>query len=409
MKTELFIALRYLRSRKNRFISFVSAMAFIGVFIGVFTMVVSLSVMTGFEENLKEKILGFTAHIVVYKLGGSFTEYEDAVKKIESLKGVVAASPFIMGQGLLSGATKGVSGVVIYGILPEKSSKVLSIRPAIMQGRGDISEIGKGNPPGIAIGKELAKIVSAFIGDEVTLISPQGMETPFGLLPKFKKFRVVAQFNSGMYEYDSSFVFAHLKDVQKFFNMKDEVSGIDVRIENPEDAETISQNIHLLLPFPQYYSKTWMEMNRNLFSALRLEKIVFFIILSLIVLVASFNIITTITMTVMEKRKEIAILRAMGASKEKIQKIFFLQGFIIGIVGESIGLIAGLILCYLLAKYEIIHIPGDIYYISTIPVKVKPLEVLAIAISSFILIILASIYPARKAGNQVPSEILRYV
>lgn len=394
--------------KRQRFISFVSLMAFMGVFIGVLTMVVALSIMNGFEEDLKDKILGFSAHIVVYKLGGNFTNYLDVADKIESVKGVVAASPFVMGQGLLSGETGGVNGVVVYGILPERATKVLALKNAMMKGKGDISNLGKGNPSGIAIGKELAKIISAFIDDEVTLISPRGMETPFGIVPKFKKFRVDAMFNSGMYEYDSSFVFAQLKDVQKFLDMKDEVTGIDVRIKDPEDAPDIASNIKLTLGFPRYYTKTWMEMNRNLFSALKLEKVVFFLILILIVLVASFNIITTITMTVMEKQKEIAILRTMGASKGKIMRIFFYQGLIIGVIAEIIGLITGILLCYLLGKYQIIKIPGEVYYISTIPVRMNYLEITLIGLSAFALVFIASLFPARTAASSNPSEILRY-
>ncbi len=408
MRTELFIALRYLRARKReRFISFVSLMAFTGVFIGVLTMIVVLSVASGFEEDLKEKILGFNAHIVVFRLGGQFTNYMDVADKIETVPGVVAASPFIMSQGLLSGGG-GVSGVVVYGIFPERASKVLAIRQAIMRGKGDIMQIGKGDPPGIAIGKELAKLTSTYVGDVVTLVSPKGSATPLGNIPRFKKFRVVAQFDAGMYEYDSSFVFAHIRDVQRFFDMGDEVSGIDVRVKDPDDAGTIADNIKAVIGFPRYYTKTWMDMNRSLFTALRLEKIVFFIILTLIVLVASFNIITTLTMTVMEKQKDIAILRAMGASRSTVLRIFLLQGMLIGLVGEVLGLAAGLGACYLLSRYQFIHLPQDVYYISNLPVKVEPLTVVLIALVAFVLVLLASLYPARRAASSVPSEILRY-
>ena len=408
MNVDLFIALRYLRARRReKVISLVSFMALAGVFIGVMTMIVVLSVSAGFEEDLKEKILGFSAHIVVFKLGGEFREYREIAEKIETVPGVVAASPFIMTQALLS-SKRGVSGVVLYGIFPEKASRVLAVREAIRRGEGDLREVGKGDPPGIAVGKELAKLTSLYLGDEVTLVSPQGEMTPLGMVPRFKKFRVVAKFDAGMYEYDSTFVFAHIKDVQKFFNMGDVVSGIDVRIEDPDEAETIANNIKAVIGFPRYYTRTWMDMNRSLFSALRLEKVVFFIILTLIVLVASFNIVTTLTMTVMEKRKDIAILRAMGASRGRILRIFLYQGLIIGLVGEVLGIGSALLLCELLKKYQFIKLPADVYYISTLPVKVEPLTVFLIAFVSFLLVLVASLYPAKRAADSVPSEILRY-
>ncbi len=403
---EFFIGLRYLKAkRKQFFISFISIISMIGVALGVWALIVVLSVMTGFEEDLRNKILGTNSHIVITdRREGGIRDYREMVSKIEKVGHVASATPFIYNQVMLT-TESNVTGVVLRGIDPIEEGKVTDIKKNIKE--GSLEALNSQEKAGIIIGKELSRRLIAFVGDKITVVSPIGTIGPMGTIPKMKVFEVVGIFESGMYEYDSTLAYISIKNAQQFFNMGDVVSGIEVRLDNIYIAREVSEKIQSLLGFP-YWARDWGQMNRNLFSALALERIAMFIILTLIILVAAFNIVSTLIMIVMEKNKDIAILMAMGATKKGIMKIFIFDGLMIGIVGTIIGIVTGYISCILLAKYQFITLPSDIYYISHLPVKVKPFYILLIAVSAIIVSFLATLYPSYQASKLDPAEALRY-
>jgi len=405
---ELFIALRYIWGKRKRdFITFISIISVLGVALGVMTLIIVLAVMSGFQKDIKEKMLGTNAHIIVMKFGGAIDDYQDVMEKISNIKDVIGISPYIMGEGMVS-SEMGVSGVVINGVIAESASRVLKI--------GDVTKEGSffaldENPDGVSIpiiiGKELSKNLGVFYEDEVTLISPFGRMTPLGFVPRAKKFIVKGIFDTGMYEYDSSFVYIPLKYAQKFFELGDTVTGIQIKVRDVEKSDKVASKIQALLSFP-YYTRDWRDMNRNLFSALKLEKTVMFLLLTLIIFVAAFNIIVTLIMVVMDKIKDIAILITMGATRKNIMRIFFFQGAIIGVIGTIIGIVSGYTVCILLSKYKFIHLPSDIYYISTLPVNINILDFVFIALSALFITFVATLYPAFRASKITPAEALRY-
>ncbi len=410
MSFEYFIGGRYLRAKqKETFISLITILSVAGVTVGVMALIVVIAVMAGFESDLKERILGVESHIVLMRHDGSFSGYKEISKQINELHGVEAATPFIYSQIMLRSST-GVSGAVLRGIDPESAGSVIKIlKNSILQNLKQIQrkENSKTSVPGIILGKELARNLGVLKGDVVYLISSRGMISPIGYLPAMKRFEVVGLFESGMYEYDGSLVYIDLKDAQKMLNMKGSVTGIEVRVDDIYNARNIAKKIVSELGFP-YWARDWMRMNHNLFSALKLEKTVMFIILALIVLVAAFNIASTLIMMVMGKTKDIAILKAMGAMDSSIRKIFIYKGMIIGAVGTSLGVCLGFIICKLLEKYKFIQLPGDVYYISTLPVRLEALDVFMIASAAMVICFLATLYPASQASKLNPIEAIRY-
>ncbi len=410
MSFEYFIGGRYLRAKqKETFISLITILSVAGVTVGVMALIVVIAVMAGFESDLKERILGVESHIVLMRHDGSFSGYKEISKQINELHGVEAATPFIYSQIMLRSST-GVSGAVLRGIDPESAGSVIKIlNNSILQNLKQIQrkENSKTSVPGIILGKELARNLGVLKGDAVYLISSRGMISPIGYLPAMKRFEVVGLFESSMYEYDGSLVYIDLKDAQKMLNMKGSVTGIEVRVDDIYNARNIAKKIVSELGFP-YWARDWMRMNHNLFSALKLEKTVMFIILALIVLVAAFNIASTLIMMVMGKTKDIAILKAMGAMDSSIRKIFIYKGMIIGAVGTSLGVCLGFIICKLLEKYKFIQLPGDVYYISTLPVRLEALDVFMIASAAMVICFLATLYPASQASKLNPIEAIRY-
>jgi lipoprotein-releasing system permease protein len=343
--------------------------------------------------------------------GGAFTDYEAALKTIESIDGVVAATPFIFSQVMLRSKT-GVSGAVLRGIDPQSAGQVITKLKADglkktlgPQGSGD------GNPaariPKIILGTELAKNLGVYAGGRVFLISPRGMLSPAGHMPLMKQFQVVDLFESGMYEYDGSLAYIHLADAQKILRMADAVTGIEVSVSDIYRIKPIKRAITETLGFP-YWARDWMQMNKNLFSALKLEKTVMFIILALIVLVAAFNIAGSLIMMVMEKKRDIAILKAMGATNRSIRKIFVIKGMIIGSIGTSLGVLMGFVLCSLLKHYKFIDLPGDVYYITKLPVQLNGIDVGVIAAAAMVICFVSTLYPARQASRLNPVEAIRY-
>jgi lipoprotein-releasing system permease protein len=417
MRYEWFIGLRYLKAkRKQTFISIITVISIVGVAVGVMALIVVLAVMSGFEKTLKEKILGTQAHLVLLKASQEgMDRYEEVAKKVEEVKGVVSAAPFIFNQVMLSSESN-VSGVVLKGIDPDRVGRVTELAHNLKAGRlQDLKTVQEGDLSGIVLGLELAKHLSVSINDTIQVISPLGTVTPMGMMPKMKRFRVRGIFQSGMYEYDNTMAYVSLEGAQKFFSMGAHVTGIEIKTDDIYKVKKVGKEIRQKMGFP-FWTKDWMEMNRNLFAALRLEKIAMFIILVLIVLVAAFNIISTLIMVVMEKHKDIAILKSMGAPSKGILKIFIIEGLVIGVVGTVLGGILGLGAASNLEKItEFVEnlfgfkiLASDVYYIDKLPSQVNPLDVGLIVMTAILISLLATLYPSWRASKLDPAEALRY-
>ncbi len=409
MQFEFFIGARYLRAKqKQAFISLITLLSIAGVTVGVMALIIVIAVMAGFESDLKTRILSVESHIVVMRHGGNFTDYTKVIDWINGVEGVQASTPFILSQIMIRSAS-GMSGAVLRGIVPESAGKVIT-----SIGQDGLKALTPHNAaksatdiPGVVLGKELMKNLGVARGDMIHILSPRGMISPAGLIPVMKRFQVVGEFESGMYEYDGSIAYIHLSEAQKFLHMEDGITGIEVRVNDIYQARQISEAITSRLGFP-YWGRDWMQMNRNLFSALKLEKTVMFIILALIILVAAFNIASSLIMMVMEKTKDIAILKAMGATDQSIRRIFVFKGMTIGVIGTSLGVSLGFVLCKLLEHYKFIELPGDVYYITKLPVLLKTFDVVSIAAASLIICFIATLYPARQASRLNPVEAIRY-
>lgn len=420
MRYELFIGLRYLRpKRREGFISLITMFSTVGVLLGVMTLNIVMAVMTGFEEDLRDRILGFNPHIILSSLSGGITDYQDAVEKVRGVPGVVAAAPIVYGQGMVS-SRQHVSGVVVRAVEPAHASDIVNIAPRLKHGTMD--ELGREQKvtireggeerivelSGILIGKELASQLKVAVGDPISLISPsQSTPGPMGMVPKLRRFAVVGVFDSGMYDYDATLMYMGLADAQKFFELGDRVTGIEVRVDDVYAAQATAQALEGVLGLP-YQARDWTQINRNIFVALKMEKILYFVVLLLIVLVAAFNIVAMLIMVVMEKRKDIAVLKSLGATSQSIGRIFIYKGIIIGVIGTLLGTLLGYFGCWVLATYEIIELPKDVFYVKTLPVKIYLENFLMVATASMGICLLATIYPARQAANLAPVEVIRY-
>ncbi len=415
MKYEWFIGLRYLKAkRKQTFISIITIISIVGVAVGVMTLIVVLAVMNGFEKNLKEKFLGTQAHLHLIKATQEgIDHYEEVIKQVEEVKGVAAAAPFIFNQVMLSSESN-VFGVVLNGIDPDRVGKVTDLARNMKAGRlQDLK--GETDSPGIILGVELAKHLGVTLNDAIQVISPLGTITPMGMMPKMKRFRVVGIFYSGMYEFDNTLAYISIESAQKFFGMGARVTDIEIKTNDIYKVKEIGKEIRQKLGFP-FWTKDWMEMNRNLFSAMKLEKIAMFIILVLTVLVAALNIISTLIMVVMEKNKDIAILKSMGTPSKGILRIFIIEGGIIGMVGTALGTILGLgiafnldkIVAFLENRFGFKIFSPDVYYIEKFPSQVNPMDVGLIIMTAILISLLATLYPSWRASRLDPAEALRY-
>ncbi|HEV8326806.1 MAG TPA: lipoprotein-releasing ABC transporter permease subunit [Nitrospiraceae bacterium] len=419
---EIFVGLRYLRAkRRNRTISLNTMVSIAGITLGVAALIGTVGIMTGFKEDIQAKILGTTAHIIVQdRMKDSMSDYDPVTKQVATVPGVVAATPFVLKQVLLTTQT-GVQGIVIRGIDPQREGTVTELAKNLSTGQlADLSRPVKvklppaDNPtgpavetekPGIILGKELALRLGVFVGDTINVVSPVGPISAIGMVPKIRTFALVALFQSGMYEYDSSLAYIDLAEAQKFFNMGQTVSGIEIKVTDVFRAAETARSVEQSLGFA-YGARDWMQMNRNLFSALKLEKTMMFLLLVLITIVASFNIVSTLTMIVTEKQKEIAILKAMGATRKGIRRIFMLNGLIIGLSGTAIGIPLGYAFLWLIQTFWTFD--PTVYYISRIPVHVQALDVFLVAGSAIVISFAATVYPSLQAAKLEPVAALRY-
>jgi len=406
MNFEWFVSLRYLRAkRKQKFISLISVISVLGVAVGVLALIVVLSVYTGFTEGLRDQIIGVNAHALVQRLGGVISRPEKVINEIRTVPGVEAATPYIYGQALISSG-RNSTGVVLRGIDPKSAGRVITIDREMKS--GSLQDLENNNSlPSIILGVELARQLRVGPGSKIRLISPNGPLSPLGVLPKVRTCRVVGLFETGMFEYDSTMGFINLETARILAGLDRGVHGIEVRVDNVEQADKIAGAIQEQLG-PGFSVRDWMQINRNLFAALKLEKVGIFIALDLIILVAALNIISALVMVVMEKKRDIAILKSMGAATGSIMRIFFYQGMIIGISGTLLGVLGGLGLCALLKNYPIIELPRNVYPMSTMPIKVVPMDVSIIAISAFLITLGATLYPSWKASKIKPAEALSY-
>ncbi len=405
---EWFISLRYLRAQhKQKFISLISFISVAGITMGVMALIVVLAVYSGFTNGLRDQILGINSHIIVQKLGGIIPDYTLVRDRIVTVDAVTGATPYLYTQTLISGP-KGGTGVVLRGIDPTTAPGVIALPEQMVEGTIDeLLQKKDSRVPNIILGIAMASDLRVFVGDKVRLISPSGPLTPMGIIPKIKTCRISGIFESGMYEYDSSIAYMSIPDVQSFLESGDVVHGIEVTVLEKElnRADRVAEKIVTMLG-RSFVAKDWMSMNRNLFAAFKLEKIGMFICVALIILVAALNIVSALIMVVMEKEKDIAILKSMGATSGVIMKIFFYQGLVIGVLGTFLGVAGGLGLCELLSRYKFIELPSNVYPMNTLPIKVLPMDVTIIAISALVITLSATIYPSWKASRVKPAEVL---
>jgi lipoprotein-releasing system permease protein len=408
MRFETFVALRYLFAlRKQSFISIISLFAICGVAIGVGALIVVIGVMNGFSTDLRDKILGVNAHVLVTSIKGGIKDYRELAEEVKQVKGVTGVTPFVYSEVMLS-TRNGVKGVVLRGIDPATSDSVLSLSKDMVSGNV-INLEATGGSPGIIIGSELAKRLGLSQGSEVNLLSPSGRSGAAGFTPRVRRFIVSGVFRTGMYEYDSTLGYVTLPAARKLLGFKgDVVSGLEISVDDVYNVEAISQELREKVGSFFVYVRHWQEMNANLFAALELEKSAMFIILAMIVLVGSFSIVTTLVMLVIQKTKDIAVLMSIGADTAMIRRIFMFQGTFIGLMGTLIGYLIGIPVALLLKKYQFIKLPSNVYPVDYLPVRLDSLDLIAIGGAAFLLCFLATIYPARRAAALSPSEALRY-
>jgi lipoprotein-releasing system permease protein len=402
VRFELFIALRYLLARRRQaFISVISLISTVGVGVGVIALIVALALMTGIQGELRDRILGSTAHIYVWKTGG-IEDYHAEVKKLLSVPRVRGAAPGIMGKGMIS-SPSGKSFITIKGIDPALEPNVTDIKTAIQS--GSVDDLTTGEPPGILIGRQLAEALAVKVGDTVSLLTDQGTLSPGGMLPRNRPARVAGIFNLGLQEFDAEWGFVSLEFAERLVGV-DQVEMIQLRVDDINASPEIADSVEAL--GPAYRAQDWSDLNASLFSALGLEKIGMSIAIGLIMMVAALQIVASLVLLVMEKSRDIGILKTMGTSPGRISVVFMMQGTIIGLVGTLTGAIVAVVLCWVLTEYRLVTIPQDIYQVAYVPFIVKPQDFATVVVSAIVICFLATIYPSRQAAKLDPVQALRF-
>ncbi len=404
MNYEFFIASRYLKAkRKQAFVSVITLISTLGIAIGVMALVIALALITGFQEDVQDKILGATSHIMVSDLSGEgMAGYEELIDKVRGVKDVRVVSPIIYDMALISGPHKSKGGM-LKGIDFELDKKSYSWLENLDQG-----ELPTDSPQeGILLGREMAFSIGANIGDVVIVLTSSSRLSPLGPIPKQKKFLVTGIFSTGLYEFDSATALISLPAAQRFFNLEGKINQLQIKIADIFRAPQVGEELRRVLP-PTTYVTTWMELNRSLFSALKLEKNIMFLTITLIVFVAALNIIATLILMVMEKTRDIGILLAIGSTSRSVRKIFFLQGAMIGVIGTTAGTVLGLFSCWLANTFQLIKVPVDIYQISYVPFHIKPIDLILIVGVSLSISLLSTLFPSHRASRVDPVVALKY-
>ena len=409
---ELLIGLRYTRAkRRNHFISFISLISMLGIGLGVAALIVVLSVMNGFQKELRTRILGVASHIQIAGINGELTDWESIAAQAMQDPEVKAAAPFVQSQAMFT-VENGVKGVLVRGIVPDLEDRVADFRQTIKSGSLDDLRPGEF---GVVLGADLARALRVFVGEKVTVIAPQGSVTPAGVIPRLKSFNVVGIFEVGMFEYDSGLALIHMADAQKLYQMEDRVSGVRLKVDDLFQAPRIGRELVRYINADAYISD-WTKSHANFFRAVAIEKNMMFIILSLIVAVAAFNLVSTLVMAVTDKQADIAILRTLGARPLSIMTIFVVQGALVGFIGLGLGIAGGVALAlnidvvvpFIERMLGIHFLSKEVYYISDLPSDLQWGDVWGVTLIAFVLALLATIYPSWRASRVNPAEALRY-
>ena len=411
---ELFVGLRYTRAkRRNHFISFISMTSMVGIALGVAALIVVLSVMNGFQHELRSRILGVASHLQITGPNNQLGGWQGLAGAVRNHEQVQASAPYIMAQGMLSFG-QAVQGTIVRGVIPAEEDKVAEIGQHIRAGSFDALKPGGF---GFVLGADLALALGVGVGDKVVVMAPQGQLTPTGMVPRLKQFKVVGIFQVGMYEYDSALALIHLDDAATLYRMGDKVSGLRLKLADLDRAPRVAQQLTQQLGQESgYYISDWTQQHANFFRAVQMEKRVMFVILTLIVAVAAFNIVSTLVMAVTDKRADIAILRTLGASPRSIMQIFIVQGALIGVIGTLMGVVGGVLLAlnietvvpFIEHLFGIQFLAKDVYYISDLPSELQWADVTVITSVSLVLSLLATLYPSWRAARTNPAEALRY-
>ncbi len=409
MSYEFFIAKRYLKSKKSsQFISIITVISVLGVLIGVAALTFVLSMMNGFEKEVRSRIIGTTAHISIFSTHGEgIDNYEELIPLIKEEKHVKAISPFIYFKAAIS-SKEASDGIVVRGIDLDREKDVTEIQDNLIVGNFKLKPEQEGELSGIALGATLADRLGVSLDDVVVLFSINKEDLEGGwTMPKATKFKVQGIFETGMYEYDASLTYVSLESAQKLLNLGNKVTGLEVKIDDLYKAQKVAQDLDKKLGY-RFYALDWMHMHKNLFSWMTLEKYAMFIVLSLIVAVAAFNIISTLIMVVIEKRKDIGILKSMGSTSPSIMKIFMFEGLVVGIIGTVLGSALGFILCWVQETFKVISLPAEIYFISSLPIDMRAFDFILVAFAAVGITFLAALYPAKRASELAPVDAIRY-
>jgi lipoprotein-releasing system permease protein len=406
MSFESFVSRRYLRVKHQRkLVPLITILATMGVAVGVMVLVVVIAVMTGFQSELKRRILGIEAHMLVMRYSGWIQNHRQMTDKIEALAGVQAATPFVYAQGMLRSA-KGVSGLVLRGIDPQHTAVQVQVKGGKTLAQTLAADSQRADT-GVVLGAVVAEKLKLQVGDTALLMVLGSRQGDTQRLPQMHRLIIVGLFDTGMHQYDGSLGFVEMRKLQQLLGVGDLATGIEIRLQDPDAVVPMGEKIREITGI-DFWINHWKQMHRNLFSMLALQKMMMYVILTLIIVVAAFNIASALIMMVKDKTKDIAILKTMGATNRSVQKIFLGKGVVIGVVGVCIGAAAGLLVCLVLARYPFIELPGDVYFLTTLPVQIKAIDMAVIVLGTLVICVAASYYPAKQAAKKNPVEGIRF-